>query len=359
MTGQQRLYRVAYDRLLPLVLERNPELAAEKKNRRMLEGLAKEDARYALGLCTTVQLGETINARTLEGLIARCRAHALRELRELGDVLYQTVYALAPSLIKYTEPTPYLMEARKDLARAAAGLAGPKAEDAQEISRIAADPSAAASVRLLSTTPDPDTSLLAALLWAGGAGPAETCQALAARLGDEERRALVHSHLHRLGPHDSVLREYEHVDLVYELVVSASCFAQLKRHRMATLSPRPYDPALGVTIPESFRATGLEGDLRAVLGEAEACFRAIERVSPPAAAYALTNAHRRRVLFKLNARELYHLSRLREDAHAQWDIRQVSQRMLELAREKMPLTLLLAAGKDRFEERRRALFPDT
>jgi len=68
------------------------------------------------------------------------------------------------------------------------------------------------------------------------------------------------------------------------------------------------------------------------------------------AQYILTNAHRRRVLLGVNARELYHISRLREDAHAQWDIHQISAQMSELAKKKMPLTFMLIGGKDRYPE---------
>ena len=78
----------------------------------------------------------------------------------------------------------------------------------------------------------------------------------------------------------------------------------------------------------------------------------------PAAAYALLNAQRRRVVVRMNARELHHFSRLREDVHAQWDIRRVAGQMLALARERMPITLALAGGKDRFASRQRELFPD-
>lgn len=145
--------------------------------------------------------------------------------------------------------------------------------------------------------------------------------------------------------------------MTFELVVSASCFAQLKRHRMATLTVLPYDPALGITIPPAITDAGWEPRLREIAARAEECAAQITAIAPAASAYALTNAHRRRVLIRLNARELYHLSRLREDAHAQWDIRRVAAQMLALARERMPLTLALAAGKDRFEEVKRGMFP--
>ena len=42
------------------------------------KGWAKEDARYGLSLATTVQLGETLNARSCEALIARTAGHPLR-----------------------------------------------------------------------------------------------------------------------------------------------------------------------------------------------------------------------------------------------------------------------------------------
>jgi thymidylate synthase ThyX len=53
---------------------------------------------------------------------------------------------------------------------------------------------------------------------------------------------------------------------------------------------------------------------------------------------------------KLNARELYHLARLRTDEHAQWDIRELSEKMLKQARKVMPLTLMMACGKDSFDK---------
>jgi len=54
------------------------------------------------------------------------------------------------------------------------------------------------------------------------------------------------------------------------------------------------------------------------------------------------------VALRVNVRELYHISRLREDRHAQWDIRETAERMVRLGREAMPLALMLAAGKDAF-----------
>jgi hypothetical protein len=156
--------------------------------------------------------------------------------------------------------------------------------------------------------------------------------------------------------YDAPPREFEHVALTYELTVSAACFAQLKRHRMATLSAQDYQPALGITVPPSVAECGLEGELREHVARAEALFGRIGEKCPAAAAYALTNAHRRKVLFTTNLRDLYHFSRLREDAHAQWDIRNVARAMRDEAERAMPLGSLLLGGKDGYVERFAGVF---
>jgi len=62
---------------------------------------------------------------------------------------------------------------------------------------------------------------------------------------------------------------------------------------------------------------------------------------------------------KLSARELYHLARLRADQHAQWDIRDLSGKMLKEARKVMPQTLMMACGKDGFAAQQKKHFPRT
>jgi len=102
----------------------------------------------------------------------------------------------------------------------------------------------------------------------------------------------------------------------------------------------------------------MESTFRDTMDRTESVYRQIAKTVPQAAAYILTNAHRRRAILKVNARELTHMARLRADAHAQWDIRQMVNDMLILARQVMPLTLTLATGKDGFATAYEALFPD-
>jgi thymidylate synthase ThyX len=126
---------------------------------------------------------------------------------------------------------------------------------------------------------------------------------------------------------------------------------------MATMTCQEYDPALDITVPEAVSAIGMERAFREVIGKTEDVYEKIRRAAPAAAAYILTNAHRKRVYLKVNARELYHMARMRADRHAQWDIRELTEDMLALGRKAMPLTLMLATGKDRFASLYGQCFP--
>jgi thymidylate synthase ThyX len=178
----------------------------------------------------------------------------------------------------------------------------------------------------------------------------------ASKLGKRKRRALIESTMRAMKPHDSVWREFENIRLQYEVTVSASCFAQLKRHRMATIIAQDYMPALGISVPDSVRAAGKTGLLRSAAARAAALHRKLASRARHASGYVLLNAHRRRVLFDINLRELYHFSRLRSDIHAQWEIRRLSGLMCALAGEKIPSGALFLCGKDSFDSRRKELF---
>jgi thymidylate synthase ThyX len=149
---------------------------------------------------------------------------------------------------------------------------------------------------------------------------------------------------------DDVPREFEMADLTYEMVMSASAFAQFKRHRMLTLLKMQYDPKLGYTIPESITKAGAETVFRNTMKMNEELFHKIHEKNPDAAPYVLANAHNRRILVKTNIRELYKISRLREDLHAQWDIRDKASKMSELARQVAPLSCMMLGGKHEFQK---------
>jgi flavin-dependent thymidylate synthase len=346
---QNRFYHDLYGKLRPHVFEQNPDLAADPKNRSLLEGWAKEDARYIIALATETQLGMTLNARNLELMLRRLAAHPLAEAGLYSHMLYEATKNIAPSLIRYTDATDYDRLTRQALKEKAASLTA----DQQKPELLPESE----SVVLCGATPRADERILATLIHSSSRLSMAQCLEIVDRMDAQNKEDLVKTALRRLRAHDPVLREFEQADLHFELVVSAGCFAQLKRHRMATLTCQDYDPALGVTIPPAVSAIGMDKAFLDVIAKSEAVYERLWAKAPAAAPYILTNAHRKRVSLKVNARELYHMARLRADRHAQWDIRAVTVRMLALAKAAMPLTLMLAAGKDGFESLYQEIFP--
>jgi len=362
---QNGFYHKLYEKLRPWVFEKYPELAADPANRSLLEGWAKEDARYCLPLATETQLGMTVNARNIELMIRRLAASPLAEAHEYSRRLYGATKGISPSLVRYTEPTPYDRETPEALRMAAAGIisrmtAIPPATTGKQLDHRDATGNGTADdlVLLIDATPAADAKTVAALLHSASDSPLTACREIAARLGCEEQKSLIGTALRRMKVYDAAPREFEHAGLTFELVISATCFAQMKRHRMATLTVQEYDPALGVTIPPSIAAIGMADDFREICAGTAETWEKIRRHSPAAAAYILTNAHRRRVAMTVSARELYHLARVRADGHAQWDIRETAERMVALGREVMPHTLMLAAGKDGFDALYSRIFAD-
>jgi hypothetical protein len=221
----------------------------------------------------SAQLGMTVNARELEYMIGRLGAHRLGELRTLANKLSRLTRNLAPSLVRHPEPKPYYL----DMPRARSAIA--RAVGSPRRGR----PSESGAVQLVDVTPHGDTRLVAALIFSSRNTTYAEAHAAAAGLTPEGRMRIVAETLGRITPHDSVWREFEVIHLLYELVVSSSCFAQLKRHRMATVLAQPYDVGLGIAVrPRGRGAAALPSYTRADSG----CggLRVDQRPPPPCAA---------------------------------------------------------------------------
>lgn len=331
--SENLLYHSLFDALKDYHADEDPVLA---ENKRELANRAKEDARYVASLATQSQLGMTVNARELELMIRRLASHPLSEVRTLGARLYDEAKNVAPSILLFCEANPFDAETYPALAGFSKKIEYEKLPQAE--------------VTLVEASPDPDHKFLASLLHRVSNASFESCRSKVEEMTDEERFTLVKLAYERAELYDSMLREFEHVFLTFEVVCSSSCFGQLKRHRMSTFSPQPYDVSLGVTVPEPIQKTGKSHEFTRVMERCAELYHEISKTNPEASAYSLTNAHRRRVLLTLNARELYHFTRLRSDAHAQWEIKSLSNQMVHLGRMVMPLVLMLAGGKDAYPE---------
>ena len=331
-----------------------------------LEGRAKEDARYSLSLATKAQLGCSYTGETLELSIRENKYGELSEQREFSNELYKKVERFAPSLIQLSDSKlfeslnkeqklndnnfKYTKKNLKELVEKTF------AENLNNLDIYLGHLSAKKLlmrnkyVSLINSN-EHDLNIIAALLFSNSKKNIRHCYAMATLLIDKKKdRDFIKKSLKYLSKHDKVPREFETSGFIYSLRISASCFAQLKRHRMMTLLSQDYYPGLNYTIPESIKKINANKELRNVFQASSDLFNEFEPKYGKAAEYCLTNGHRRRVLVGVNLREIYHISRLREDMHAQWEIRDKANKMCELAKRVAPITTILLGGKDKFDE---------
>lgn len=339
---QNEAYGKLLKKLKSHIFIKHSQLAKDPKNHNLLEGWAKEDARYVTALATESQVGQTVNARNLELMLRRFASHSLGEIRNLGKMIYEQVAEVAPSIIIFYQANARDQKTYPELKKLAFEMVPAASSPVSQ--------KGFSDVELVEFTENGDAIVAASLLHVSSQMPYEQCLMITKKLSSEQLRKIYTAAWKNMQFYDSMLREFEYVNLTFNIVLSAACFGQLKRHRMSTITVQNYDPTLGVTIPESIREIKMEKDFQEIVDKTNEAYEIISKTTPLAAPYILTNAHRRRVLMRVNARELYHISRLREDSHAQWDIQNVSKTMTKEAKKVMPLTFGLIGGKDKYNE---------
>jgi flavin-dependent thymidylate synthase len=330
---QNEFYKSLFENIRKYNFNEMPNMAKDLKHRRLLENLAKEDARYILSLATQTQVGATVNARNLELMMRRFASHHLAEVRQLGRGLFDSVKKISPSIVLFYEANDYDRKTYGELLDHAEGIKFPKTSRRER------------EVQLVDHTKDGDDKILAALLFRVSGGNYHACLRAVRAMSRRRKLDLFKKACARVELYDVLLREFEYADLSYALIVSAGSFGQLKRHRMASVTWSDYDPKLGVTIPRSVKAVRMEKEFVKIADITVRLYEELEKGLPRIGSYILTNAHRRRVLMKVNLRELYHISRLREDPTAQWDIRNIAHQMSILAKKAFPITTMLLGGK--------------
>lgn len=192
-------------------------------------------------------------------------------------------------------------------------------------------------VELLYHTPDPERAIAtAARLCYAPVGAAELMETM-----PEERVKSVLTTIMSSG-HFSTL---EHASYTFAIDgVSRALTHQLVRHRIASFNQQSqryvkFKDGVAVVKPASVTASP---ETEAVFDEAiEACVTAYRKLldaGVPAedARYLLPNAAESKIVVTMNVRELLHFFSLRCCNRAQWEIREMAHRMLELARPTAP-----------------------
>jgi thymidylate synthase ThyX len=280
-------------------------------------------SRFILPASALANVGMTANGRVLENTIRKMRSHPLAEIRQIGEEIKAACQREIPTLVKYAEPVPYLIETAQALNKINHGLSSTVHGHSDWCNLISYDE-------------DGEQRILAAALYRFG--EMSYAQALdhIASLTKPEFDSLADALLGRLGRHDIPLRELEYATYTFDLIMDQGAYAEFKRHRMMTQTPQLLTCHLGYTTPKRIVEAGFESEYNKAMDAASALYEKLYAFNPNVAQYVVPNAFNRRVLATFNLREAYHFCSLRAAANAHFSIRKVAQRVAEEIRRVHP-----------------------
>jgi len=257
-----------------------------------------------------------------------------KSLAEEAATLLTREVRTAPTLVKYAEVNPYLVQTRAELGRAAAELLNPLP--------IAPAP----LVDLVERTESLEVELAATLLYSASHHPYRQIRDLVAGLPAFRISEIVELGLKHRGRHDEAVRAFHAgAALRFDILMDIGGFRDMHRHRRVTQIVQPFTALHGYETPthadlppfdESgpvnlLAEAGILADFQSAIGAAHAASARIAAgaalEAPLSALYLLPLATRVRCLFKMDFAEAQYISELRSAPAGHFSYRRVAWEM--------------------------------
>jgi thymidylate synthase ThyX len=309
-----------------MVVQQNcPRLAYETESawERRIRSQYVDVCRFILPAASLANLGMTVNARVLEGMLRKMLSNPLLEVQEVGEQIKAVAIQEIPTLVKYADKVTYLVETPLKLKNDAhsMGIETLKGQD---------------WCRLIDWQTDGEDRIIAAALYRVSGAPYEIIINSVKHYSLNEKNQILGDLLGKAGKFDSPLRELEHITYTFDIVMDQGAYFEIKRHRMMTQTPQDLSCGLGYAVPSMIRTAGFYDEYCHLMDGLEKKYNNFESAIAGAAAYIIPNGFNRRVLMTLNFREAYQLCALRSAPNAHFSARRVAQRMAEEIRSVHP-----------------------
>ncbi|HEU5349980.1 MAG TPA: FAD-dependent thymidylate synthase [Terracidiphilus sp.] len=346
-----------------------PEGMKPEACERALKARAFDVARFLLPLATNTSLGQIVNARTLETQVSRLLSSKFAEVRDLGQKLRDAATGpafdvraragqafldkltdklsaqpelaaeaatlltreirTAPTLVKYAEANPYLIQTQAALREAATELLTKVP--------IASSP----LVDLVERTESLEVELAASLIYSVSHHPYRQIRDIVATLPNARVNQLVELGLIHRGRYDELLRAFHAgADLRFDILMDIGGFRDMHRHRRSTQILQEFTALHGYETP-SHGDLGPDVDILAEAGALDGYHDAVRQAhsagmriaasgasdAPHSALYLLPLATRVRCLFKMDFAEAQYISELRSAPAGHFSYRRVAWEM--------------------------------
>ncbi|HEY6302030.1 MAG TPA: FAD-dependent thymidylate synthase [Terriglobales bacterium] len=342
---------------------------------RTLRARAFDISRYLLPLATNTSLGEIVNARTLESQVAHLLSQPHKEVRDLGALLKQAAISpaynaneeslralvseirsaspeiadraerellrevrVAPTLVKYADPSLFEIETRRDLRQAAAELMrGAVIEPAPLVDLIdndMLDNDLAANDAL-------EIELATTLVYGHCHYSYRQIRKTIEAAGAARRREIIDLGLRHRGKHDELPRAFSAgQQFRFDILMDIGGFRDMHRHRRCVQIMQDFSTAHGFDTPPEVEAAGVRPDYETAMKRAETAVQGLSanggEEARQNAQYAIPLAFRMRSLFKMDFAEALYISELRTTPAGHTSYRNVAYAMYEAVAAKYP-----------------------
>lgn len=319
-----RALTTTYDRLMePLVghiLATRPAGPdrSEKAHQAACRAQACDVLRYLLPAAVHTNVGMTVSARSLEGLLVKMLSHPLEEVRSLAALIKEEALKIVPTLVRYAGRSDYRATIDRRMSEYALRLPWGEREP---------EPPAGSGVRLVRFDPDAEERVIEGLLFGASGRSAAGISRVVEALSPAERGALLEECFARRGLHDPPPRALEQTDYTFEIVTDFGAYRDIQRHRMAVQFPQRLSLDLGYERPPEIDGAGMTTEFDRAVEEARRAWDQIAPDLPEEAQYVVPLACRRRVFFRMNLRELHHFIQLRSARQGHASYRRIAREM--------------------------------
>src|SRR5208337_761469 len=270
---------------------------------------------YNVGQASASELIQEIQ-RECPSLASRTSEFLLRDIR------------VAPTLMKYAEPSPYEIETRRQMTAVAADL----------LAAIAIEP--APLVDLLDDDPL-EVELATTLLYQYSHHSYRQIRDVVEALPESQRRELIELGLQHRGRHDEVSRAFcAGQQFRFDILLAIGGFRDMHRHRRCVQIVQGYTTAHGYEMPQEIDTAGLTVRYDSVMERASATVAQLAArdasESEEQSQYAMPLAFRKRTLFKMDLSEAIYISELRTGVAGHFSYRNVAYAMYEAVAQRYP-----------------------
>ena len=281
-----------------------------------------------------------VNAEKSEGALAP--AASFSSLAAEAAALFTREVRTAPTLVKYAQPNPYLIETQAELAQAATEI-------------VRNHPIAAAPlVDLVERTESLEVELAATLLYSACHQPYRQIRDLVSSFSSARVDEIIELGLKHRGRHDEALRAFHAgAALRFDLFMDIGGFRDMHRHRRCTQIIQGFTAQLGYETPgaadlpagphndfDILAAAGVLDDYRSAIESAHLAAARIAAGPAPEAAqsaeYLLPLATRIRALFKMDFAEAQYIAELRSAPAGHFSYRRVAWEMYKALERQHP-----------------------